>query len=357
MLETIHAYAVQRREESDEAEELRGRHAQHFLALAEEAEPHLRGSPGDWLERLEAERDNFRSALDHLEAASESERRLRLAGALWRFWYLKGHLVEGRRRLESALAADEQPTAARAKALNGAAVMAVNLADPATASLRAKEGVELHRTLGDPWGAAYAGFMLGNARRLEGAETAARPLFEESVRVFRDLGDEHSALLVSRTLADNYEALGERPRARSLCEDNLRRARETHNERIEASTLGVLATIALEEGRVAEAASMLKTSLRIHERLGDSLDTAVDLARFGVVLARQGKGLTAARVLSSLGTARADVGFRRVAVDELSREALAIAREQVDPAALAGAWEQGRTLTVPDAVVIALASV
>ena len=356
MLGTIRAYASERLEESGGADELRRRHADHFLAFAEEAEPHLRGSPGDWLDRLEDEHDNFRSALDRLEASGESERRLRLAGALWRFWYLKGHLAEGSRRLESALLAESHPTAARAKALNGAAVMAVNLGDFATAKQRAEEGMALHRTLGDRGGAAYAGFMLGNAHRLEGDDAAARPLLEESARVFRDLGDEHSALLVSRALVDTYDALGDRRRARALSEDNLRRARATDNERIEASTLGVLATIALEEGRVPEAASMLKTSLRIHDRLGDFLDTAVDLARFAVVLARQGKGLTAARLLGSLGSARDEIGFRRATVDALSEEALSIARAQVDAAALDDASQQGRTLTVPEAVTLALAS-
>ena len=355
MLETIRAYAAERLEESGGAEDLRRRHAEHFLAFAEKAEPHLRGSPGEWLERLEDEHDNFRAALDHLETSGESERRLRLAGALWRFWYLKGHLAEGSRRLETALLADTHPTAALAKVLNGAAVMAVNLVDSATAKLRAEEGMALHRTLGDRWGAAYAGFMLANAHRMEGDDTAARPLLEESARVFRDLGDEHSALLVSRALVGTYDALGDRRRARTLCEDNLRGARATGNERIEASTLGVLASIALDEGQVAEAASMLKTSLRIHDRLGDVLDTAVDLARFAVVLARQGKGLTAARLLGSLGTAGGDIGLRRTVVDELSQEALAIAREQVDARALDDASEQGRTLTVPEAVTLALA--
>ena len=68
MLETIREYAAERLEESGEVEELRRRHAAYFLGLAEEAEPNLRGSPGDWLDRLEREHDNFRAALDRLEA-------------------------------------------------------------------------------------------------------------------------------------------------------------------------------------------------------------------------------------------------------------------------------------------------
>ena len=103
MLETIREYAAERLEESGEVEELRRRHAAYFLGLAEEAEPNLRGSPGDWLDRLEREHDNFRAALDRLEASGAGETALRLAAALWRFWYLKGHLAEGRQRLEGVL--------------------------------------------------------------------------------------------------------------------------------------------------------------------------------------------------------------------------------------------------------------
>jgi predicted ATPase len=208
MLETIREYAVEQLEESDEAEDLRRRHAEHFLALAEEAEPNLRGSPGGWLDRLEGELNNLRAALDRFEALGESERAMRLAAALWRFWYLRGHLAEGRRRLERVLGTDERPAAARAKALNGAAVMALNTGDPATAKLRAEEALAHHRTLGDMWGAAYSGFMLGSALEAEGDPARAQPLYEESVRVLRELGDEHSAVLVSRNLAATYDSLG-----------------------------------------------------------------------------------------------------------------------------------------------------
>jgi len=135
MLETIREYAAERLEASGEAADLRRRHAEFFLALAEEAEPHLRGSPKEWLDCLEAEHDNLRAAFDSFEAARESQLALRLAGALWRFWNLRSHFVEGRRRLEGVLAADERPTAARAKALIGATGQATGSRDYATARL------------------------------------------------------------------------------------------------------------------------------------------------------------------------------------------------------------------------------
>jgi predicted ATPase/DNA-binding SARP family transcriptional activator len=354
MLETIREYAAERLEESDEAADLHRRHAEHFLALAEEAEPHLFGSPGGWLDRLERELDNFRAALDRLEALAETELNMRLAGALWRYWYQRGPVAEGRRRLEYALSVDDRPTAARAKALNGAAVMVLNTGDPDIAKLRAEEGMSLHRSLGDEWGAAYSEFMLGSAVMVGGDPVGSQPHFDESIRIFREHGDEHSALLASRNLARGYYMLGDHRRALALFEDNLRRASATSNERMEASALGQLARYALEDGRVGDAASMLQASLRIHSRLGDILDTAVELCTYAAVLARQGKTVTATQVLSSLAALGDQVGGRSTYVKELSDEMLPAIRSQLDEANFAEAWEQGRRLTLGEAVGLAL---
>jgi predicted ATPase/DNA-binding SARP family transcriptional activator len=119
MLETIREYAAERLELSEEASTLRWRHAEHFLGLAEKAAPELIGvgSHAEWLDRLERDHDNFRSAVDWLEASGDSGGALRLTAALWRFWDLKGHLIEGRRRLERGLGADTRPTAAAPRRL------------------------------------------------------------------------------------------------------------------------------------------------------------------------------------------------------------------------------------------------
>ena len=95
MLETIREYASERLEESGEADELRQRHADFFLALAEEAFPELKGSPRPWLDRLEADHDNLRTVLDWLESAGRTQEALQLAGALYRFWSMRGYLAGG----------------------------------------------------------------------------------------------------------------------------------------------------------------------------------------------------------------------------------------------------------------------
>lgn len=82
MLETIREYAGELLQRSGEDAALARRHADFFLALAEDAEPQLRGAPGRWLDRLELEHDNLRGALDGFDAAGETGLLQRLAGAL-----------------------------------------------------------------------------------------------------------------------------------------------------------------------------------------------------------------------------------------------------------------------------------
>jgi predicted ATPase/class 3 adenylate cyclase len=356
MLETIREYASERLEESSKPEELRHRHAEQFLALAEEAEPHVRRDSREWVERLEREHDNLRAAFDRLEVAGERELALRLAGALWRFWYLRGHLAEGRRRLESALAADARPTAARAKALNGAAVLAVNIGDAATARLRAEEGLALHRQLGDRWGAAYSGFMLGIAAGEHRDLARARTLLDESVRAFRELGDEHYALMASTNLAWMYYELGDTERARALDEENLRQARATSDESMEAESLGGLAGYAVDEGRVGDAVSMLRESLRIYRGLGEVVEIANTLSRFARALAVEGRAEAAARLVASSEALFQEIGAVLPWVAGRNERTLTTIRTQLDEAAFAEAWGQGQALTADEAVALALDS-
>ncbi len=104
MLETVRQYATERLVESGETDRLRQTHAKFFLELAEEAEPKLFGPEQDaWFARLEAEHSNLRAALEWLDALEEAMQGLRLAGALWRFWEVRGHLAEGRSWLSEML--------------------------------------------------------------------------------------------------------------------------------------------------------------------------------------------------------------------------------------------------------------
>jgi len=356
MLETIREYAAERLAASGEAEGLRRRHAEHFLALAEAAYPNLRGSPKAWLDRLEAEHDNLRAALDRLEAAGETQLGLRLAGALYRYWYMRGQLAEGRRRLEAALRADERPTAARARALNGAAVMAADGGELATGRLRAEEALALHRQLGDASGATYSIYMLGTIATEESDWARAQPLFEESLRAFRELGDEHYTLLATDALAWTYGELGDRERRRALHEEVLHRARAQSNEVVVALQLDQLAKFALDQGRAQDALGMLKESLRIYRDLDIRGGIAENLCHFADVLVAEGRAEMAARLLSRVEVLGEEVGGVPSWVGEMNEKTLTTIRAQLDEAAFAEAWERGQALSVDEAVALALDS-
>jgi predicted ATPase len=139
MLETIHEFAAEQLAASGEAEAVQAQHAATFLALAEEAEPQLTGpQQATWFARLEEEHDNLRAALHWAAAQGAGTLGRRLAGALWRFWRTRGYWTEGREHLTAMLAlpeAEDDPTdrAARAKAANGAGVLAAAQGDYAAA--------------------------------------------------------------------------------------------------------------------------------------------------------------------------------------------------------------------------------
>jgi predicted ATPase/class 3 adenylate cyclase len=359
MLETIREYASERLEASGGADELRRRHAEHFLALAEEVEPNLFGaSPEEWADRLERELDNFRSALGTFEASGESHLALRLVGALSEFWHLKNHVPEGRRHLEDDLRNNQAPTAARAKALNGAATLARVVGETATAKRRAEEALALHRRLDDAWGAANSVLILGLAAADEGDLARARGLFDECARTFGELGDRHAALWAARFLAWMYHDLGDLARARAQHEDNLRQARALNNKSIEAATLGALGEYALDEGRIRDGASMVKEACAIHRELGDHFNVATGLCRFARALVVVGRPERALRLLSCAEAIHQDLGTRPLPwLAEYNERTLATIRAQLDEAAFAEAWKEGRKLTADEAIALALDSV
>jgi predicted ATPase/class 3 adenylate cyclase len=354
MLETIVEYASERLHALGETEELRRRHAEHFVAFAEEAHPHLALEPREWVERLEQEHDNFRAALDSLEATGEDEGTQQLAGALWPFWYIRGHAAEGGRRLESAIRPDGRRTAARARALNGATAMALERGNTVMARPWAEEALVLYRALGDAWGTANSILLLGNVHAEERDLSGAQQLFEEALRRFIELGDEHYMLLATRLVAWMCYDQGNRDRARTLHEDVVRRARASGNERMQATSLGALAEYAINDGRVSEALPMLNESTRIYRDLGERHEVAVNLCRFARAAAAAGRGEAAARILSAAEVLREEINISwSYWVVEMNDATLATIRAQLDEAAHAEAWDQGQALTPVEAVELA----
>jgi len=356
MLETIREFADERIRESGERADLERRHADFFKVLAEEAYPNLKGGPKAWLDRLDADHDNLRAALDHLESTRDTQAVLQLAGAVYRFWYMRGYLREGRDRLERLLALDAALTSARVRALHGAAVMASVTGDPETAAKRAAEAREMARALGDAWGEAYAEYMLATAATERKDWAAALPSYEASLEAFRELGDEHYVLVASDAIAWVSRELGDRERGRRLHEETLARARASGDHGVVALQLFQLAEYAREAGRIDDAFAMLREALVLSRDEG----LPEGMAEVFVVMARTleaiGAPARAPELLAAAARLRDEIGGGSGWVGEDIERLRASLRASLGDAAFEAAWERGSRLSSNEAVEYAVAS-
>jgi predicted ATPase/class 3 adenylate cyclase len=359
MLETIGEFAAERLAASGESDDLRRRHAEHFLGLAEEGFPHLEPEVlmggHAWIDRLQSEVDNLRAALDHLANVGPAASWLRLAGALPDFWVARGHAVEGLGRISRALDANLAPTAARARALIGAGDLAeVNGEHSRRARLWAGEALALNRQLGDPSGIAKAVFRLGADALHAGDWDRATQLLNESLARFRETGDRHFVPWITRTLAWARAESGDLPGARELYEEGLRAAREIGSTSAEAALLGSLGRLAGKEGRALDALTLYHQSLTLRRDIGELGEIAVGLAGTALALARVGDSASAARLLGSAAAFREEGGIGEAWVASDREEALELVGAQLDEAAFTQAWEDGARLSLEEAIGLAL---
>ena len=354
MLETIREYAVERLEESGEADELRRRHAEHMLALARALAPY-QAVHKEWLDSLDTEHDNVRAALDVLPAHGETQLALELAEAVWRFWKTRGHQAEAQRRLERLLADDGDRTAARGHALNAAAGFAVENGEYGAGTTHATEALTIHREHDDVWGIARSVSMLGYAAIESGDFESARPLFEETVRLMAELGYEQYVGQATFNLQWALDELGERERAEMLAEQNLLRARSIQSTNLEAAALETLAGYAHDDGRYDDALSMKRDALGLNVELGDVQHVLDGLGRIANTHASAARGGLAAELLSASLTLHEDVGLSIPLYQRRRNEKmLEVIHEQLDEGAFAEAWERGEQLTLDEAVALAL---
>ena len=356
MLETIREFAIERLEASGEADALRRRHVDYFLALAEEAEPNLRSAePKAWLERLGPENDNLRAALDRLEMWADEDGASRLSGALDEFWCPRMEHPEGRRHLEAALRIGKSQTPARLKALIAAAHLTRDDSEPAAGAILAEEALSLAHDLSDQRGTGSATLWLGACVADEGDFDQARQLFDEAARLLDDVGEHLNALFARRLLAWMYYELGERGRARALHEANLVRARELGSRDLEASILGALSEYAVEDGRINDAVSLVAAAIRIGLDLGNHGGIANDLCKGASTLAATGGSEPAVQMVASTAAWHEEIGGKPLPyLAELNERTLNSSRSQLGDTAFAMAWEAGKRMTLETAAAMAL---
>jgi tetratricopeptide (TPR) repeat protein len=303
MLEAIREYATQKLYEApEEASSIERRHARYYMELAEQAEPHLAGPEQlQWLDRLEREHDNLRTALGwarkHNESTEALEMGLRTAAALNRFWYKRGYIGEGREQLAGVLAALDAPVTStldrsmqvyRSKTLDRAGILAHLQGDYASARRHYEQALRVRREIDDRVGIAFSLNQLGMLTHEEGDNANARSLYEQSLALYREFGDKAGASSALNSLAILAYEQGDHVSARPLYEQSLAISRELGDKRGIAHLLTALGLLCQTEGNIATARSLFEESLSIWRDFGDPIGVAHTLDKLAPVACAYG---------------------------------------------------------------------
>lgn len=302
MLQVIREYAMERLEQSEEAPEVRDRHASFFLELAQHAEPHYMGpEQARWLDTLELEHDNLRAALERLKDV-DLPRALVLGGTLWRFWQMRGYLQEGRARLTELLelpGSSDDPKA-RVKALEGAGGVAYWQADFETARRFYQESLEIHRARGDRSGEANALYNIGFTYGAAGIDPVkATSLTNEAIAIFRELGDRSGEAKCLWALSWSAWTQGDFERAHPYLVEAERAFRELQDPFSLGWVLHTLGLIAIVGGELEDAARHLREGLTIFAEARDLSGVTLLLGDFAWLADAGGHRDRAVRLLGA----------------------------------------------------------
>jgi predicted ATPase/DNA-binding CsgD family transcriptional regulator len=361
LLETVRQYGREKLDESGEEAELGRRHAGYFVGLAEKAERELSGpDQARWLTLMETEHDNLRAALSW----SFGERGdvgfgVRLAAALWLFWFSRGYVSEGRRWLESAISRSGRAAPyARANVLNGAGWLATFQDDYGTAKILIEEGLALYRELGDKEGIAssiaYLGFVAVLGQR---DDVPVAMLLEEASRLKPELKDRRTVAYL--LVLEGLVALGrgDLEQAVALNEEGLALYREV------SDALGVLAClwniglVKLAQGDYERSTTLLRESLRLAWDLDHKLYIQYSIIGLAGVAASRVRPVRAAQLWGAAEGMSETYGTQfppagRSLIDHEGR--MAEARSHLEEAAFHAAWAEGKAMSLEQVVEYAL---
>ena len=397
MFETIREYASEQLTACGEAGTIGARHAAYYLGLVAQAASHLWGHDQIvWLDRLEAEHDNLRTTLGWSQDQPKGPETVgRSALTLAWFWYLHGHMTEGRLWLEGLLdAADEDcmlSPSARARTLVGAGFLAYGKGDLTQAAGRLEQGVALARAVGehatvvralmflgftvrdqghyaramalfeeslalarvmdDSWGIGYSLFLLSTAAYFLGDEEQEASFAAASLPILRQQGERLSLAYALLAVGRVCSRQGDLHRANILTEECLTLSRALGNRRGIGYALCELGTIARHLGDHAHAATHAVASLTPWQQLGNIAGIADGLEELAMIATAQGDAARGARFAGAAAAMREDGDMPLAPRFHAALEQnLAPARRALGEAGFAVAWAAGREASLDQVI-------
>jgi len=356
-LETVRAYGLERLEESGEGEEIRGRHADYYVALAERATPELEGGGQvAWLERLESEHDNLRTALAWLLEHGRAEQTARLGSAIWLYWVVRGHAGEGQMWLERALASGRLTGSERANTLGAISLLLLAKGETGRMTDLVEEAITEASAAGDEETLHFLFIQRGYAATFRGDLDAAEEALQGALAVLRDRGGRWGAAPVLNALAQVALSHGNFDRAMEFLREGEDLSRETEDAFMLATNLNIQATISQLQGDEGRTEVVLGESVALSSALRDSWTLVYGLVGLAGIAARRGESERAARIFGAaeaMGEA-ASVTIAFPPTRALYEQDLATVRARLDAQAFQASWAEGQAMTVQEAVAEAL---
>ncbi len=402
LLETIRQYVAEKLAYSGELDESRNRHLSYFVDWTEHAIPHLfRQEVYTWLNRLEAEHDNIRAALEwsHVTPGG-APAGLQLAATMGYFWQIHAYHTEGRTRLAAALdqKANRQRNTTRSRALYREAVLAFHQSDYQAVRILADESLAISREIGEAGQLEIANALeiLAEVASETGQYTESIPMYEQALALYRKLGNLVGIGDTLKMLGWTNMRSGDFKQAESWLNEGLIACRESGDLRQITSALAGLGELALRRGQYDQARKFLNESLDISQQSKEKWGWAIALGSLGWIALRQHDYPTmrkllkeslairtetgdqggiawsmeklaeanfeqfqfhqAATIFGSASTLRASVNSAMDAADQPDYErAISSLKSKLGEQAFAAAWADGQAMTIKEAIDYALA--
>lgn len=310
----------------------------------------------EWLDRLEQEVANLRTALDALSFAEEPDEQLGMTVALRHFWRLHGHLSEGRQRLDQALARKGRDGALSAQALGVLGLIAYYQGDYANARSYLEENLALSMELGLVDRVASGLSDLGMIARAEGGNRSAQSLYEESLRKARKLNDPVLMAHPIHNLADLALEEGAYDRAQQLATEALALWRQVGDKEGVALSLVNLGLVAIHLDETKAAAGLLRKALAAAKELGSPIAIAACLDGFAAIAVRHNMASEAAQLLGVAHNVRRSISaVAEPSEQKLHEGTMSLVTSHLPSQELADALARAQSMAVDEAIWYALA--
>jgi tetratricopeptide (TPR) repeat protein len=300
--------------ETGETDKLKDHHLEYFLELAENANLNLEGpDQAIWLDRLEADHDNLRAALEwSLSRDDGTGLSLRLAVPLGEFWKVRGFIKEGRDRLKIVLNSPGANviTNERGYLLEEAATLAYLQSDYSACRSLWQESLSIFQRIGPEGrrGEAIVLTGLANTAMEVGDYEIAPRLFKQALAILREVGDQEGAANAIRNLGWVAIRTGDYAKAQERLEEALNIYRQIDNKERIASCLSGLGEVAVRVGDYERAKLILEESLQLRRELKHKWGISASLGTLGWVALRQGDFKQVKSYLGESLTVRQDLG-------------------------------------------------